>query len=140
MNEIIDKNPLDRVKNLPIRIREPEPFTGRNSQNPACTDGQQRNLIQFDFWSELLTSELIALRWQDIDFENDRIFVRQAKVRGHIKGTKTSAGSREVILQPQAKEAILNQHAYTRKFDKIVFHNSQTGNPWENDQAIRKIV
>ncbi|MGZ8916566.1 MAG: hypothetical protein ACXW1Z_26075, partial [Methylobacter sp.] len=27
LNESIDKNPLDRVKNLPVRSREPEPFT-----------------------------------------------------------------------------------------------------------------
>jgi integrase len=97
-------------------------------------------LIQFAFWSGLRTSELIALRWQDVDLDHNRIFIRQAKVRGHIKGTKTSAGSREVSLQPQAKKALINQQPHTRKIDDIVFHDSRNSQPWKNDQAIRKVV
>jgi integrase len=30
---------------------------------------QEKNLIQFAFWTGLRTSELIALRWQDVDLE-----------------------------------------------------------------------
>jgi integrase len=141
LDEIIDKNPLDRVKNLSVNTREPEPF---NPEEVAkilnVLEGQERNLIQFAFWSGLRTSELIALRWQDVDLQQNRIFVRQAKVRGQIKGTKTHAGTREVTLQPQAKEALINQQTYTDKIGEFVFHDSRTEQPWKNDQAIRKIV
>lgn len=141
LDEVIDKNPLDRVKNLTVHSREPEPFTGHEVASILNElEDQQRNLIQFAFWSGLRTSELIALRWQDVDLEHNRIFIRQAKVRGYIKGTKTSAGSREVTLQPQAKKALLNQQPHTRKVGDIVFHDSRTGEPWKNDQAIRKVV
>lgn len=141
LDEIIDKNPLDRVKNLPVRTREPEPFKAEEVTKILNElDGQEKNLIQFAFWSGLRTSELIALRWQDIDLEDNRVFVRHAKVRGHLKGTKTSAGSREVMLQPQAKEALLNQLIDTGKIGEIIFHDSRTVQPWKNDQAIRKIV
>lgn len=141
LDEIIDKNPFDRVKNLSVKIREPEPFTADEVAKILNElEGQERNLIQFAFWSGLRTSELIALRWRDVDLEHNQIFVRQAKVRGHIKGTKTNAGTREVELQPQAKEALLSQQTHSGKIGEIVFHDSRAGEPWKNDQAIRKVV
>lgn len=140
-DEIIDKNPLTRVKNLPNETCEPEPFT----QNEIARilnelTGQAKNLIQFAFYSGLRTSELIALCWQDVDFENNRIFVRQAYVRGQLKNTKTKSGKREVMLQPQAKEALLNQHVFTKQQNKIVFHDPYTNKSWTNDQPIRKKI
>lgn len=44
------------------------------------------------------------------------------------------------MLQPQAREALLSQQTYTSKNGEIVFHDSRTGEPWKNDQAIRKII
>ncbi|MGJ0515194.1 MAG: tyrosine-type recombinase/integrase [Methylomicrobium sp.] len=141
LDEIINKNPLDRVKNLPVKSRKPEPFSpGEVASILNELDGQERNLIQFAFWSGLRTSELIALSWQDVDFEHNRIFIRHAKVRGYIKGTKTSAGLREVTLQAPAKEALLSQQTHTGILGKFIFHDSRTNEPWKNDQAIRKIV
>lgn len=141
LDEIIDKNPLDRITNLSVQVREPEPFNaGEIEKILNKLEGQEKNLIQFAFWTGLRTSELIALRWQDIDLINNRIFVRQAKVKGQIKGTKTSSGTREIMLQPQAKEALTNQHTYTGKVDEIVFHDSRTNQSWKNDQTIRKVV
>lgn len=140
-DEIIDKNPLQRVKNLPNKTREPEPFT----QDEIVIilnelTGQAKNLIQFAFYSGLRTSELIALRWQNIDFENNRIFVCSAYVRGQLKDTKTKSGKREVTLQPQAKDALLNQQTFTGKQNETVFHDPDTDQPWKNDLPIRKKI
>lgn len=141
LDEIIDKNPLDRIKNLAVSPREPEPFTLDEIEKILSQlEGQERNLIQFAFWSGLRTSELIALTWQDIDFANNRFYVRRAKVRGLIKGTKTNAGSRTITLQTQAKEALLNQYTYTGLANEAVFHDSRKNQPWKNDQGIRKTV
>jgi hypothetical protein len=65
---------------------------------------------------------------------------KQAHVRGQLKTTKTKSGKREVTLQPQAKEALLNQKTFTEKQNETVFHNPQTNQPWKNDQPIRKNV
>ena len=78
--------------------------------------------------------------WQDVDLKQNRIYVKNACVRGHLKGTKTKSGLREVMLQPQAREALLNQQTYTVKQNEIVFHDSRTNMPWKNDQPIRKTV
>ncbi len=139
-DEVIDRNPLDRIKNLPIAIREPEPFTPDEiARILAELHGQERNLIQFAFWSGLRTSELIALRWQDVDLAKPCLHVRVAKVRGINKTTKTQAGMRQVTLQPEALAALLDQQALNGAAE-IVFHNPRTQQPWSNDQAIRKAV
>ncbi|WP_244073483.1 tyrosine-type recombinase/integrase [Nitrosomonas sp. PY1] len=140
-DEIIDKNPLTRVKNLPNKAREPEPFTQEEITRILNElTGQAKNLIQFAFYSGLRTSELIALRWQDVDFDNNRVFVRQAYVRGQLKSTKTKSGKREVTLQPQAKEALFNQKTFTKQQNETVFHDPHTNQPWRNDQPIRKRI
>lgn len=140
-DEIIDKNPLERVKNLPTQSREPKPFTQEEVTKILNElTGQEKNLIQFAFWSGLRTSELIALRWQDVDLEQNRIFVKTARVRGQLKDTKTKSGKREVTLQPQAREALLNQQTYTGRLNETVFHDPRTGKAWKDDQPIRKNV
>ena len=67
------------------------------------------------------TQEVIGLKWRDIDFQNDRLFVRQAvtmaveldedgkiKNRKSIVGdTKTEGSNREIGLTPEAKEILL---------------------------------
>ena len=59
---LIDRNPVDRVKNLPNRFDEPQPFTPDEVSRilQACP-GQAANLFEFAFWTGLRTSELIAL-------------------------------------------------------------------------------
>lgn len=141
LDEIIDKNPLDRIKNLTVSPREPEPFSLNEIEKILSQlEGQERNLIQFAFWSGLRTSELIALTWQDIEFEKNRFYVRRAKVRGFLKDTKTSSGRRTVELQAEAKQALLNQYTYTGPANGDIFHDSRNNQPWKNDQGIRKVV
>ncbi len=140
-DEIIDKNPLARIKNLSTQSREPKPFT--QEEVTKILDeltGQVKNLIQFAFWSGLRASELVALRWQDVDLPHNRVFVKSACVRGERKDKKTKSGKREVTLQPQAREALLNQQTYIGKLNETIFHDPRTDKPWKDDQPIRKIV
>jgi len=130
LDEIIDRNPLARVKNLPVKTREPEPFSSEEVfQILDQLEGQEKNLIQFAFWSGLRTSELIALRWQDVDLEHNRIHVRHANVRGHLKGTKTSSGSREITLQPRQWKPYLTRRHTPDKIPRACSTTQDTMNP-----------
>lgn len=59
-------------------------------------------------------------------------------VRKKIKGTKTEAGEREVMLLPPAIEALLAQKKHTYKEMKYIFHNPRTNQAWETDHQIRR--
>lgn len=103
----------------------------------AKAEGQFKNLIQFGFWSGLRTSELIALKWQDIDIINGVANICRAKVFNTEKTTKTKAGVRKLILLPKALEALLNQAAYTKNDKRgFIFHNPSTNAPWGNSNKI----
>ena len=134
----IDRNPMDRIKNLEVRQEDPEPFTSEEQQRIlAALPDQGKNLIQFAFWTGLRTSELIALEWGDIDWVRGTAYVQRASVRGVLKYPKTSAGKRKVVLFPLALEALENQRAFTFKKGKHVFHNPVTDKPWSSDVKIR---
>lgn len=85
-DELIASNPF--VVWSPKKIEPPKeeddiaPFSQVevNAILDAC-DGQIRNLFRCAFWTGLRTSELIALRWEDIDVHNQMVPVRRALVR-----------------------------------------------------------
>ncbi|AKS22818.1 MAG: hypothetical protein C75L2_00020097 [Leptospirillum sp. Group II 'C75'] len=110
----INRNPLDRIRNLPLATKEPEPFTPEEiSRILAAADPISRNLFQFAFWSGLRTSELIGLEWGDVDFKKGFVSVRRAVLRGHVKETKTKSGHRDIVLLIPAREALERQMEYT---------------------------
>lgn len=131
---------MDRFRYLSPETREPQPFTPDEIDKiPAHLDGQCRNMIQFAFWSGLRTSELIALRWQDVDLESERVHIRNAIVRQREKSTKTVSGLRTIELQPRAHEALTSQLQINPKSERV-FHDPTTNSPWLGDHIIRKRV
>lgn len=137
---LINQNPMDRFRYLSPETREPQPFNPDEIDKIlAQLDGQCLNLIQFAFWSGLRTSELIALRWQDVDLENERVHIRTAIVRQREKSTKTVSGLRTIELQPKAYEALVSQLTLNPKSERV-FHDPTTNSPWLGDHIIRKRV
>ena len=104
----------------------------------AAHDEQIKHLFQFAFFTGLRTSELIALEWDDIDWINGVVHVVRAVVKKRVKGTKTEAGERDVLLLPPALVALKGQKPYTFMIGKRVFHNPRTNQPWETDHQIRR--
>nr|WP_106593321.1 tyrosine-type recombinase/integrase [Marinobacterium halophilum] len=137
---LIDQNPMDRFRYLSPETREPQPFTPDEIDKILVQlDGQCRNLIQFAFWSGLRTSELIALRWQDVDLNSERVHIRTAIVRQREKSTKTVSGLRTIELQPKASEALVSQLTLNPVSERV-FHDPTTGKPWLGDHIIRKRI
>ena len=146
-DDLIPYSPLDRVyidKLLDKDTRESsfvvEPFDADEVE--AILDGasepQHRNLLQFAFATGLRTSELIALQWSDINWENRTVHVCRAFVAGAMKPPKTKAGIRNVELTSDATEALEHQKEFTRFQNDRVFHNPRTNRPWMNDRQIRR--
>ena len=134
----IDRNPMDRIRNLKIEQDDPEPFTfDEQKRILKVLPDQFRNMIQFAFWTGLRTGELIALEWSDIDMVRRSAYVRRNFVRGELKGPKTRAGKREVTLLPRAIAALEDQMRFTYERGKRVFHNPVTNQPWSADYKIR---
>jgi len=145
-DELISQNPLDKIalkKLLTMTAKKSEytvdPFDNLEIEAIVATaTGQARNLFQFAFWSGLRTSELIGLEWGDIDWIHGTVRVQRAVVVKTEKGTKTSAGTRDVMMLPLARAALQAQKEHTFLAGARVFHNPRTGTEWETDAQIRK--
>ncbi len=145
-DDVIERNPLDKIvlsklvnKKTSKSDWEVDPFD-RDEIKIILTEaiGQTRNLFQFAFFTGLRTSELIALKWNDIDWLKGVVRVSRAVVMKQEKSTKTTAGIREVLLLSPALEALKAQKSYTFLEGNRIFHNPRTNNPWETDGQIRK--
>jgi len=142
-DEQITANPF--IGWTPRKIEAPKESDDVDPFTPAevaaileASDGQIRNLFQFGFWTGLRTSELIALRWEDVDLVNGMMTIRRAKVRKKVKTPKTKAGRRTVILLAPALEALRAQRSFTQPAGAEVFLNPRTDAPWLHDGPIRK--
>jgi len=134
---LIKENPMDRIRNLKVRSREPQPFTQSEQKKIlAVLPDQVRNLIRFALYTGLRTGELIALRWSDVDFGRCLVHVRRSISRQEESSTKSAAGDRDVVLFEPAIDALEDQKAFTFKQSGRVFHNPVTNRQWSNDGAI----
>ena len=160
---LIEANPLDRVRSASVERRDPDPFTVAEIRAilEACTEPQHRALFQFAFATGLRTSELIALHWNDVDWDKRVVHVRRARVRGEIKTPKTASGRRNVdlcgpaiaALAEQAQCSFVGRHVTGRSMPELadltaqvsdgfppgeLFYDPETGAPWPDDAPIRK--
>ncbi|MDO7083251.1 tyrosine-type recombinase/integrase [Pseudocolwellia sp. AS88] len=137
IDEVINSNPIDRVKRFKHIRKEPEPFNEIEREKILNQmSGQVRNLYEFAFWTGLRTSELLALRKSDIDLERKVIFVRKALVHGREKETKTRSSARTHQLHETAFKVLKDQLSLTSSDHERIFLNPKNNQPWRDDRAI----
>lgn len=131
-DDIIDRNPLDKIKVSKLVSRdqartdyEVDPFTEDEIKAVLEIaleyDPRIRNLLRFAFYSGLRTSELFGLMWGDVDWHHMVVRVQRAVVERKVKETKTKAGIRDVILLPSALNALKDQKQYSFVGGEYVF-------------------
>jgi integrase len=148
-DELIEINPLSgwKIKQKKTRLankKDPiDPFSQEERKAILATlSGQNKNMVQFLFWTGLRTSELCALNWNDIDFIRKTVRIDKAltQVAKEEEETKTAAGTRDIKLLPAALDALQNQKQHTFLKNEEVFQNPRTNDRWTGDQPIRKTM
>lgn len=89
-------------------------------------DSHWVNYFEFAFFSGCRPSEIIALKWGNVDFRRAQIRVEAARVRSLDKDTKTHT-ARDVDLQSRALSALTRQKTHTFLAGEYIFHNPATG-------------
>lgn len=92
----------------------------------------------FAFYTGMRPEELIALRWQDIDWELRTARVCRVRTfRGSERdGSKTHA-ERDVDLVSEAIEALIAMKPLTFMKKGYIFENQVTGLPWHDERSQR---
>jgi integrase len=141
LDERIDRNPMERVPKADHTTKEPDPLSQKElAAALASSEGQIRNIIQFAAYSGLRTSELIALRWIDVDLSVDKVHIRVTRTNAGEKSYgKTATSVRTIDLHPPARIALESQLRFTDG-KRSVFENPKSGEPWKHDGPYRKIA
>lgn len=84
----------------------------------AATTPTYRPIISTALFSGLRLMELLGLRWQDVDFANGYLHVRSQLGRSrNLKGLKSAAGERDVVLFPELA-SMLREHKAASGFSQ----------------------
>ena len=132
---LVSRNVCDlATKSLPKQTRyEIQPLTKEQAQVllEKVRGHHLETLLTLALTTGMRRGELLALRWQDIDFDNKYLQVcrsvrREAKRGLVVNEPKTQAGRRKIVLSPFLIE-VLKQHRISQLEARL-----QAGTEWED--------
>lgn len=103
-----DRNPISMVRQS--AKREKIPVVLNIEQIKALLEHLKepgRTAVLLDVLTGLRVSELLALKWSDVDFENLVLHVTRSIADQHVGPCKTEASQKPVPLDPELAEALL---------------------------------
>lgn len=100
----------------------PDPFTLDEVEHllSKFRSDRARDYYEFAFFTGLRPSEMLALKWPNVDLRSGSVLVDAALTRGKVKGTKTSA-ARELELTSRALRVLERQRKVTQLAGGVVF-------------------
>lgn len=97
-------------------------------------------MLEWWFNVGLRPGELIAARWDRVDWVSHKFRVNTNIVVKTEKDPKTAAGRSDVDLNAQALAALQAQKAASFLAGQHIWLNPRTGEAWETDAQIRKTL
>ena len=130
--EICEDNPCVRLKRIPDDSKKIEAFT-RDEQKKIeayikSSDDRRLFGILLDFYSGMRIGELIALEWQDVDFDKGLIYINKTAYRDKSKTgewkvcidkPKTKSSER-VIPLPTCIIDLMKEYSITSKSNYVI--------------------
>lgn len=112
-DELIDRNPADRLKNQIHQKEPPDPFSREEADTIIAhlytADGWDKihaAYFEFAFYSGMRTSEMLALTWDDVDFRKGYVRVAKARSKGRMNDRTKTAVVRDVLLNDRSRHAL----------------------------------
>lgn len=134
LNDILVQNPLSKIKAPKVQSQfllntkndDVLPFT-KNEIDLLLknTNGYMYNFILFMYSTGIRPGEIIALIWDDIDFDKKQISIYKTIVNGKIGNPKTQSSVRKVDILPMAQIALDNQYKLTKDNNYIFVNTSK---------------
>ncbi len=124
----IQRNPMElvKLKGSSKRLKRPQVLTPQKFQELiARLQDPYRTMVIVAMCSGMRVSEVLALRWEHIDFDSGAMLVQQGVVNGRIGKVKTEASNDYVPLD-SAFSAILLEWKRDRS-NGLVFPSPVTG-------------
>ncbi len=137
----IATNPAERIKSAKIQREPPDPLTADEVEDLLShlhKYGQQIvNVFEFAIFTGLRPSELIALKWEDIDLRKGLARIKRARTFGQEHETKTFK-VRDVEMNARAFGALRRQKPFTFMKGAYIFENPVTDLPYSEERPLRR--
>jgi integrase len=124
IREYITINPVKMVGMPKIKLtkEKPKPFTlDEIDLILKNTTGSIKNFLGISFFTGMRSGELLALRWDDIDFTTDTISISNTIASGVINSAKTKSSVRDIELLDEARKYFKAQQLLTGLKNEFVF-------------------
>lgn len=117
----IEKIDMRKLK-IGIEPKEIEPFSlDEITRILDSSSGEFRNLICVAFFSGMRTGELFGLKWKNVDFSANEIYIDSSVTKkGEDSSPKTNSSKRVIDMLPIVKQALEAQSRLT-KGQKYIF-------------------
>ncbi|WP_345969461.1 tyrosine-type recombinase/integrase [Sulfurimonas sp. HSL1-6] len=123
-DEIIDKNPVSKVKLPKIDKVEVTPFTIEEMKRIIDhADDDLQAFCALGFFTGMRSGEMIGLRWEDIDFKRREISISRAIKMGSVSTPKTQSSNRTIDILDPLMPYLKEQYERTGEQGTYVFLN-----------------
>lgn len=114
LSEIIDKSPMDKIKNLKIEKPDIHPLSMDEVRKfLESVSARFRNFFVVAFFTGMRFGEMSALKWRNVDFKLGVIKVRETRVLGEEGRPKTKKSSRDIKMLAPVIDALRDQMKQT---------------------------
>ena len=136
-------NPAAKITPAHHQKTPPDPFTQKEAniiiaELAAKHPGQATNIVEFWLMTGMRTSEILGMRWANVDLASNTVLVAEAVVRGIQKNTTKTNTVRTLKLNSAALAAITRQKQFTYLARDFVFHDPRYNTPWVDERAFRR--
>ncbi|HUB81952.1 MAG TPA: site-specific integrase [Bryobacteraceae bacterium] len=138
----LQRNPIEliKLKGTSRRLARPYTITPEKFQELiAILEEPYRTMVTFAICTGLRVSEVLALRWEHIDFAAGVILVQQGVVSGRIGKVKTEASQDEIPIDP-AFASVLLARLGAKEQRGLVFPSHVTGRSYHAGILQQKIL
>ena len=135
--ELVEKNPIElvRVRGGSKRLRTPRVLTPEQfCFLPPLLPEPYRTQVWIAGCLGLRASEIMPLKWPDLDFEDRTLLVQRSMVHGKVADVKTEYSRDRVPVDSALMEILLaHRERYYRTEEDWLFANPETGRPYHQD-------
>jgi len=109
--DMIEKNPIENSDSIEVSNEKKENYTIKemNKMIHGATGWFKVYLI-LAFTSGLRSGELLALKWTDIAFDKNCIFLEHTMRKGELKTSSSTKNHNRIVIVPEATIKALKEH------------------------------
>jgi len=140
ISEYMTINPIKMVSMPKIKYTKPKqkPFTlDEIDLILSSSTNQLRNFLGISFFTGMRSGELLALKWEDVDFITETISINKTIAAGIINSPKSDSSERDIEMLDQVKEFFKNQKLESGLKNTYVFL-ARTGSHFVNNSSYYK--